>query len=306
MVAARRRLATLPLSLMTLAAAASVCSCTGGMRWPWPTAATSQLVSIEMTGGFAGVDNHLVVDEQGNATLTQRRGPPIRATLSQNALTQLREALRVADFGTLGSRYVNPGSADAFIYTLGHAGHSVTTEDGAIPSQLQRAIGQLVALITRLQTGGPSTPNTTLPQAGTDLTFSGPLSGTMNKPDWVLCHKVSAEARPTTMECETKGVVAGKPWAFNISFPINDYHAAGAYRSRVLQGSVSGVRATLKELDGFLVYRVALPTDLVRVTIAGNQLLVDAVLSSPTPGGGSGSPGAEAVAGTITCASLPT
>jgi streptogramin lyase len=166
-----RRLAAVALSLVTLALAAGASSCSLTVPWVGPsvrTVLTNSLVSFEMSGGIAGDDDRLVVDEQGSATLTQRGCRTTRASLSPVELAQLREALRRAEFGSLRARYVNGGSAADFsTYTLSHAGYTVTTEYGAIPSQLQQSIDLLAGLVTRLKT-----PVSASPQVGSAPTPS--------------------------------------------------------------------------------------------------------------------------------------
>jgi len=83
-----------------------------------------ELVSFQVSGGFAGVDDRLTIDRQGVVLLTHRAGKQSRANLSQQELNQLKETLANAEFQSLKPKYVNANAYDAFSYTVRYSAES--------------------------------------------------------------------------------------------------------------------------------------------------------------------------------------
>ena len=104
----------------------------------------SVLVSMEITGGIAGIDDFLAVGSDGAGKLDTRQGTG-RFKLSKRRLKDLRARLSAARWLRLKSEYPSPGgTADAFSYSILYHGHDVRTGDGAHrPARLQRVLSAL-------------------------------------------------------------------------------------------------------------------------------------------------------------------
>jgi hypothetical protein len=99
------------------------------------------------TGGIAGLDDHLLIREDGKAILT-RKINQFEFTLSTDAINQLNNLCEQASFSELSHQYFpkNKGS-DLFEYRIIYHGYSVKTMDGAIPKSLQPIINELNQII---------------------------------------------------------------------------------------------------------------------------------------------------------------
>jgi hypothetical protein len=129
--------------LLALAAMAAATLLLGG------TASARTLIEADRTGGFAGVDDHLVVRVGGGGTYTDRDGKhyALRPATTRDA----RRVLRESNFASLKRSY-RPlrGVADAFEYRITYRGHTVTYVDGArgVPQRLQRILSELSGLMS--------------------------------------------------------------------------------------------------------------------------------------------------------------
>ena len=110
-------------------------------------AAAQPLVTLRQTGGFAGVDETLVVKQSRAASFTER-GRTDRFKVPKKRMRRLRAGLD--DWAALRSAYpADRPVADGFQYAVTHAGHTVRTEDGADkPRKLERVL----ALLHRIET----------------------------------------------------------------------------------------------------------------------------------------------------------
>ena len=104
-------------------------------------ASARTLIEADRTGGFAGVDDHLVVRVGGAGTYTGRDGRhrPLRPA----ATREVRRVLRGSDFASLrGSYRPRGGVADAFEYRISYRGRTVVYVDGAenVPDRLSRIL----------------------------------------------------------------------------------------------------------------------------------------------------------------------
>jgi len=107
------------------------------------------LLEAERTGGFAGVDDHLVIRVGGAGTYTDREGHTRR--LRPAATRAARRVLRRSDFATLRPSYRPRGvPSDAFVYRIRYRGHTVVYVDGAdgVPVRLRRILEALGALMS--------------------------------------------------------------------------------------------------------------------------------------------------------------
>src|SRR5690349_632983 len=106
--------------------------------------APSVVVSMEVTGGLAGIDEYLAIGSNGVSRLDAADGPhPFR--LSRHRLKDLRARLSAARWLRLKPEYPAPaGSADGFTYSIIYHGHDVRTFDGSrLPRRLQRVLSAL-------------------------------------------------------------------------------------------------------------------------------------------------------------------
>jgi hypothetical protein len=155
---ARRRWAALGLSTLVLVVAvATACgpagTGAGGAGGAGGNASTPPrsgvLVTYRVSGGFAGVDERLVVSRDGTVVYTSGQAPPERGRLTADERAALVEALEASDFATLPRDTVDPHVADAFVYEVTYAGRRVRTSDGAIPPRLAPVLDLLREIAAR-------------------------------------------------------------------------------------------------------------------------------------------------------------
>jgi len=97
------------------------------------TSPARTLVSMEWTGGIAGVDDYIVVGTDGFGRIDRETGSTY-FRLPARKVRKLRRALHAAGFARLASYYqANPSVADGFQYAVLYKGHYVRADDGARP-----------------------------------------------------------------------------------------------------------------------------------------------------------------------------
>lgn len=130
------------LVLITLALASG--GCLGTKTLPVPNPAEPEvLVDYQRTGGIAGVNDRLVIFDNG-ITLVQSRATSREIQLNQSDLTQTSELFDDAQFATLEGNYTSPrGGADLMQYRISYRGKTVNTEDTAIPPALDPVIEEM-------------------------------------------------------------------------------------------------------------------------------------------------------------------
>lgn len=113
-----------------------------------PQAASSGYwLEYHRTGGFAGVDEMLQINEDGTARVI-RGGTTSELVVDKATMQELQRALDDAQFTTLNSRYMPAqAGADLFEYSITYAGHTVQTADTAIPEALQPVIQILNTIV---------------------------------------------------------------------------------------------------------------------------------------------------------------
>ena len=110
----------------------------------------SSLIEYRRVGGIVGFEDHLVILEDGTATLTRRQGQT-EFSIPGTTLDQLITAFDTAKFSDLQNAYeATNGGVDLLEYTIRHKNHTVRTVDTAIPSSLQPIIDQLNQIISSL------------------------------------------------------------------------------------------------------------------------------------------------------------
>jgi len=105
------------------------------------------MLEYSRTGGFAGFDDHLQIDENGKAILT-RRAEVYEFSISADKLKALHDLCERASFSDLQQEN-NPKQQgfDLFEYEIVYEGLSVKTVDSAIPNALQPIINELNQII---------------------------------------------------------------------------------------------------------------------------------------------------------------
>ncbi|MEU3610536.1 hypothetical protein AB0E83_34625 [Streptomyces sp. NPDC035033] len=108
------------------------------------------LVEVRVTGGFAGVDNLLVVREDGSWTVRSRSGEPRTGRMTAAELAELRAALEDPAYARVPERPDGPPVADGFQYSVTYDHRLVVAGDRERPAALQRVFDALPG-------GGPPT-----------------------------------------------------------------------------------------------------------------------------------------------------
>lgn len=96
----------------------------------------TMLVEYQRVGGFASLDDHVVIDTSGKTTL-RRKGVRSEFVLSSDVADHLRSILGNARFSELKKEYQppHPGN-DLFEYTVTYQGYTIRMADTAIPESL--------------------------------------------------------------------------------------------------------------------------------------------------------------------------
>ncbi|NML54329.1 hypothetical protein HHL19_07450 [Streptomyces sp. R302] len=108
------------------------------------------LVEVAVSGGFAGVDNRLVVREDGSWTLRSRDKEPRTGRMDADGLAELRAALEDPAYARVPERPSGRPVADGFQYTVTYHDRTVVAGEGERPTALQR-------VFDALPEGGPPT-----------------------------------------------------------------------------------------------------------------------------------------------------
>lgn len=119
---------------------------------PQPTLDEYVLAIYHKSGGFAGIDETLVIGQGGLLTLTRRGEQPKTLKLDEPMMLPVRSVFEQNDMGTFDARYTVPG-ADLFTYTITARGKdgqvkTVTVTDGANPPP---AIKVIISMLEQLR-----------------------------------------------------------------------------------------------------------------------------------------------------------
>jgi hypothetical protein len=99
------------------------------------------------TGGFAGLDDRIVIFDNGVAVISQKTSSK-EITLNQTELERITGIFNKAQFSLLEGNYTaRRGAADYFRYTISYDGNTVIAEDTAIPPLLQPVIDEMNLII---------------------------------------------------------------------------------------------------------------------------------------------------------------
>jgi len=105
------------------------------------------MLEYQRTGGIAGLDDRLVVQADGKATLT-RKDEHSEIKLTSRQISTLKQQLEEAEFRSLKGIYEPETEGyDLFEYELTYRGHTVRAFDGAIPEALRPLLDSLNAIV---------------------------------------------------------------------------------------------------------------------------------------------------------------
>lgn len=100
------------------------------------TTSSGILVEYRRSGGFAGLDDRLVIEVNGQATLT-RKTEHYEFVLDRDIMKQLQTLLDNVEFSKLRREYLpSRQGSDLFEYVVTYKGHTVRTMDTAVPEAL--------------------------------------------------------------------------------------------------------------------------------------------------------------------------
>jgi hypothetical protein len=109
-----------------------------------PQAPPAILVDYHRTGGIAGLNDRLVIFDNGAAIVSSNRGGDREIHLNKTDLDLITSVFTGAQFSLLEGNYTaRHGSADVFHYTISYHSKTVNAEDSAIPPSLQPVIEEL-------------------------------------------------------------------------------------------------------------------------------------------------------------------
>jgi hypothetical protein len=112
------------------------------------------LIDYQRTGGIAGVDDHLVIFENGAAVISSRNGTGYQV-ISKGDLEQLKQIFLSAGFSDLSPSYGIPSrGADYFTYQITFREKTVTVAQAGVPPALEPVIRALDGIVA---TGGSLT-----------------------------------------------------------------------------------------------------------------------------------------------------
>ena len=111
---------------------------------PAPEPADDTLIEYARSGGFVGLDDHLVIHTDGSATLERREGPAT-VTISEEEFEAIEELVAELDWEALEGHHSKPnvGVADGYFYEFVYNHVTVTTETAGVPPELEPLIAAL-------------------------------------------------------------------------------------------------------------------------------------------------------------------
>ena len=100
-------------------------------------------IEYRRSGGFAGLDDHLVIERNWGAILT-RKSERYKFALDSATINRLQTLFEDAGFSKLRREYLpSHRGSDLFEYAVTYEGHTVRTMDGAVPPSLQPVLEAL-------------------------------------------------------------------------------------------------------------------------------------------------------------------
>lgn len=135
------------IGTMLLIAALVMTGCLG-MKAPLVSrpAAPALFVDYQRAGGIAGVNDRLVIFDNG-VTLVSNRTTGRETLLNQSDLEEISAVFDAAQFPMLEGNYSRRG-ADLMQYSIRYQGRTVNTEDTAIPPPLEPVIEEMNRILS--------------------------------------------------------------------------------------------------------------------------------------------------------------
>ena len=100
-------------------------------------------VAYERTGGVAGLDDRLVIFDNGAGVLMSRSGST-EISLSKLDMARINALFSEAQFSMLQTNYpASHTNADMVKYSVSYHGKTVTVQDSAIPPSFQPVLNEL-------------------------------------------------------------------------------------------------------------------------------------------------------------------
>jgi hypothetical protein len=116
---------------------------------PSGSAPPGVFVDYQRTGGIAGVNDRVVIFDNG-ITVISGRMANTEITLNQTELERIGNLFSESKFSSLEGNYTSRrGGADLMQYRISYHGKTVLTEDTVIPSTLQPLIEEMNLLFAR-------------------------------------------------------------------------------------------------------------------------------------------------------------
>lgn len=136
-----------------LAAALVLTGCLGVNAPLTRPAAPALFVDYQRSGGIAGVNDRLVIFDNGDA-LVSGRTTSREITLNESELGRIAAIFDAAQFAELEGNYTSRRGADLMQYSITYQGKTVNTEDTAVPAPLEPVIAEMNSILnTGLNTG---------------------------------------------------------------------------------------------------------------------------------------------------------
>ena len=109
-----------------------------------PEPADDMLIEYTRSGGYVGLDDHLVIHTDGSATLERREGPA-SVTISEEEFEAIEELVNELDWEALEGNHSrrNVSVADGYFYEFVHDDVTVTTQTAGVPPKLEPLITAL-------------------------------------------------------------------------------------------------------------------------------------------------------------------
>jgi hypothetical protein len=116
---------------------------------PGPEPADETLIEYTRSGGFVGLDDHLVIHTDGSATLERREGPA-GVTISDEEFEAIEELVAEVAWDALEGDHPpldNILVADGYYYEFVYDDVTVTTQTAGVPPELEPLIAELDSVI---------------------------------------------------------------------------------------------------------------------------------------------------------------
>jgi len=108
---------------------------------------SNKFLEYNRSGGFSGFDDLLVIDSSGNATLTRKENK-FEFIVSSEKISAIKSDLEAIKFTELKKEYLpDSQGADLIDYRLTFNGHTVHTQDTAVPEDLWLILEEINQLI---------------------------------------------------------------------------------------------------------------------------------------------------------------